>query len=101
MGKPDGVVDHLRSKRSWTLESATEEAKNYPDRWSFQKGSSYAYRLLWKNNLLDSVFGPLPIRPSWDEDSVRKAASECKHSYDFKIKYGGAHKWAYKKRYLE
>lgn len=102
MGKPDGVVDHLRRrKKVWTLQSAVEEAKTYPDRWSFQKGSGSAYKLLWRNNLLDSVFGPLPERASWDEVSVRKAASECKHGSDFKIKYGGAHKWAYKNGILK
>lgn len=100
-GKPEGIVDHLVSVRtSWSVDTALEEAKKYPDRWSFQKNSGGAYRYLWKRDLLEQVFPALPDVTEWSYDLVKEKASECKHRTDFKMKYAGGHKWAYERGLL-
>lgn len=101
MGEPESVGSHLeRSRKVWTVDSAITEASGYVDRWSFQKGSGGAYRFLWKRKLLGVVFGEILETNSWDEASVKEAASMCKHRTDFKMRYSGAHKWAYDKGIL-
>lgn len=89
-----------KPRRVWDDTSAIGEAKSYPDRWSFQKNSGGAYRYLWKRDLLGEAFPPLLEVTEWSYEVAKEKASECKHRTDFKIKYPGGHKWAYKRGLL-
>lgn len=102
LGKPESVVQHMKPFRGyWTVDSATEEASKYQDRWAFQQGSGGAYRFLWKMGLLDSIFGAPRAVQTWDRDSAKAAAGICRNRSEFKIKFPGAYKLSYNSNLLE
>ncbi len=79
----------------WTKEIALSVSRDYTSKSIFQREQSslykFAYRRGWWKEMSSHMTAGKAKPRIWDEDSIRKAASEVSVKKDFQIKYPGAY----------
>lgn len=94
--------DYIKSKNQiiikWDFDSAFEESKKYTNKSEFQKKSTTAYTLSYKNGWLNTFY-PVklyinPPTPKWNYENVLQASKSCTTRSEFSLKFSKAAKLA-------
>ncbi len=90
----------------WTTRRVAKEAKKYPTKVAFQRGSNGAYDYAWRNGLLEDICkhmisGHSLVERMWTVDNIPEEASRYIRRTDFKVGSRGAYATAVRLGILE